>query len=392
MKKRSRVLSVLLTATMVVGVAGCGSSDAASDNAGSSAQETVGESTEAADEAETEEVGQYTVLTDESGNPYDLGGMEIIIADWFSSGEEEEASSAYDEAHQEYLDWIQETYNFTIKQQAVTSWGDSPEDYVNYATTGGDENYVFTLYQGSALTSAIQSGLMYDLSTLDCLDFSESKWDSVVKDTMSKGDSVYAMRAMDHNDLESDATMEALNWALDMIDKYEMVYPEDAAWDYTYTAFANGEAVFTCAESYKAGDWADMEDDFGFVCFPMGPRMDHYVNYAQDNVFVIPSCYDAEKAWKIAFAFNLYNEPVPGFEDHEGWKDNYYKSFRDTESVDETLAIMVDSGVPMYDKLVNGIDMGPDLFWGISKDNTPAQKAESIRNTWQSYIDTANGK
>lgn len=198
MKKRSRVLSVLLTATMVVGVAGCGSSDAASDNAGSSAQETVGESTEAADEAETEEVGQYTVLTDESGNPYDLGGMEIIIADWFSSGEEEEASSAYDEAHQEYLDWIQETYNFTIKQQAVTSWGDSPEDYVNYATTGGDENYVFTLYQGSALTSAIQSGLMYDLSTLDCLDFSESKWDSVVKDTMSKGDSVYAMRAMDH--------------------------------------------------------------------------------------------------------------------------------------------------------------------------------------------------
>lgn len=53
---------------------------------------------------------------------------------------------------------------------------------------------------------------------------------------------------------------------------------------------------------------------------------------------------------------------------------------------------MVDSGVPMYDKLVNGIDMGPDLFWGISKDNTPAQKAESIRNTWQSYIDTANGK
>ena len=89
-----------------------------------------------------------------------------------------------------------------------------------------------------------------------------------------------------------------------------MVYPEDAAWDYTYTAFANGEAVFTCAESYKAGDWADMEDDFGFVCFPMGPRMDHYVNYAQDNVFVIPSCYDAEKAWKIAFAFNLYNEPV----------------------------------------------------------------------------------
>lgn len=99
-----------------------------------------------------------------------------------------------------------------------------------------------------------------------------------------------------------------------------------------------------------------------------------------------------KKHGKLRLHLIFNNEPVPGFEDHEGWKDNYYKSFRDTESVDETLAIMVDSGVPMYDKLVNGIDMGPDLFWGISKDNTPAQKAESIRNTWQSYIDTANGK
>lgn len=40
--------------------------------------------------------------------------------------------------------------------------------------------------------------------------------------------------------------------------------------------------------------------------------MDHYVNYAKDNVFVIPSCYDEDKAWKLAFAYNLYTDPVPG--------------------------------------------------------------------------------
>ena len=477
MKKRTRVLSVLLAATMAFSAVGCGAKESGGENANTGTEGDVAGVDETG--SEDSEVGQYTVLTDENGNPYDLGGMEIIIADWFTS-EDQEISSEYDEARQDYLDWIQSTYNFTIKQQAVTDWGSAPEEFVNYATTGGDENYVFTLYQGSALTSALSSGLMYDLSTLDCLDFSESKWDSVIKDAMSNGDSVYAMRAMDHeptagiffnkriledagidpesiyemqrnkawswhkfeercqlvqkgtnndgvidqyamtnftsvlypaavysnggefigkdengfyNALESDATMEALNWALEMLTKYEMVYPEDAAWDYTFTAFKNGEAAFTCAESYNAGQtWGDMEDDFGFVCFPMGPRMDHYVNYAQDNVFVIPSCYDAEKAWKIAFAFNLWSDPVPGYEDHESWKDNYYKSFRDTEAVDETLAIMVDSGVIMNEKLVNGIDMGPDLYWGINKDNTPAQQAEAIRNTWQSYIDTANGK
>ena len=58
------------------------------------------------------------------------------------------------------------------------------------------------------------------------------------------------------------------------------------------------------------------------------------------------------------------------------------KSFCDTESVDETIATMVDSGVPLFEKAINGIDMGPDLYWGISK---------AIRNTWKAYIDTANG-
>lgn len=45
----------------------------------------------------------------------------------------------------------------------------------------------------------------------------------------------------------------------------------------------------------------------------------------------------------------------------------------------------------LFEKAINGIDMGPDLYWGISKDNTPAQQAEAIRNTWKAYIDTANG-
>ena len=195
MKKRTRVLSVLLAATMAFSAVGCGAKESGGENANTGTEGDVAGVDETG--SEDSEVGQYTVLTDENGNPYDLGGMEIIIADWFTS-EDQEISSEYDEARQDYLDWIQSTYNFTIKQQAVTDWGSSPEEFVNYATTGGDENYVFTLYQGSALTSALSSGLMYDLSTLDCLDFSESKWDSVIKDAMSNGDSVYAMRAMDH--------------------------------------------------------------------------------------------------------------------------------------------------------------------------------------------------
>lgn len=482
-----RVIATALVSAMAVSAAGCGNNaqptttddTAATPETQIQADATATDATpETTVEPETEETPwQYQVITDADGNPIDLGGMEIVLRDWWTADEETEPANAYEEAREEYLDWIQETYNFTIKQVAISSWASTPEDFANYATTGGDENYIFILRQGSELVAAMNSGLMYDLSKLDCLDFSEEKWGNGVHEVLSKNGAIYGMSAADpepkggmyfnkrlleeagidpmeiyelqenmewtwdkfeelcqkvqadtdndgvidryamtnfasdlytcavysnggdfigndgtkyYNDLESEETMEALNWVLDMIGKYEMVYPEDAEWDYTYTAFANGEAVFSCAESYKAGQWSEMEDDFGFVCFPMGPKATDYTNIYNDNPYCIPACYDDQKAWNLAFAYNLYTQPIPGFEDYEGWKSNYYKSFRDTESVDLTLARLVTNGRVTYHNMIPGLQMGADLLWGISADKTPAQKAEEIRNTWGAYLEEAN--
>lgn len=481
MKSVKKLVAVSLVTAMSVSAMGCGSQGAgestgAVDSVQATNEASVAEST--AEESQEEELGQYTVITDESGNPVDLGGMDIIIRDWWSSDEETEPANAYEEAREEYLDWAQETYNFTIKRVAISSWASVPEDFVNYATTGGDENYLFTLRQGSEMVSAMNSGLMYDLSTLDCIDFSEEKWKSGVHEQMGKGSSIYGMygeypepkggmyfnkrileeaginpdtiyelqenmewtwdkfeelcqqvqadtdndgaidryamanftscfypeavysnggefigkdeNGLYYNALESDETIEALNWALDMLGKYEMVYPEDAAWDYWITAYTNGEACFMADETYRAGQMADMEDDFGYVCFPMGPKMDDYSSVYYDNPIVIPACYDEEKAWNLAFAYNIFTEPVPGYEDYEPWKANYMKSFRDTESVDLTIARLEENGFNTYHTMIAGLDLGPDLIWGISKDSTPAQQAEKIRNTWASYLEEAN--
>ncbi|MGB8454541.1 MAG: hypothetical protein WCD89_19700 [Anaerocolumna sp.] len=130
--------------------------------------------------------------------------------------------------------------------------------------------------------------------------------------------------------------------------------------------------------------------DIGFICFPMGPKATDYTNCYSDNVYAIPACYDADKAWKIAFAYNLYTEPVTGYEDYAAWKSDYYKNFRDTESVDLTLARMMENGMIIYHTMTAGLDMGEDLLWGISKDSTPAQQAEAIRGTWASYLKEAN--
>lgn len=485
-----KLIAASLVTAMSVSMVGCGNDANTAGNQSSEAESSVESSAEQASDSseeasvesssEEEDLGQYTVITDADGNPIDLGGMEIIIRDWWSSGEEEEAKNAYEEARNEYRDWIQETYNFTIKEIAISDWGSTPEDFATYAATGGDENYIFTLRQGSELTAAMNNGLMYDLATLDCLDFSEEKWNTNgLHEFMTKGDSIYGMRgiapeargglyfnkrlleeaglsaddiytwqengewtwekfeevcqqiqadtdndgvidryamvnfaqtfyceavasndgdfvAMDdsgkyYNDLESEETIAALNWALEMMNTYDYPQPADSNWDYWKEAFINGAGCFIAGEAYMAGqDWANMEDDFGFVCFPMGPAADDYTNIYTDNPYVIPACYDAEKAWKIAFAYNLYTEPIPGYEDYNDALSGYYDSFRDTESVDYTIARLTENGRVTYHTMIPNLALGSDLLWGLSKDNTPAQAAEAIRNTWASYIDEAN--
>jgi len=123
----------------------------------------------------------------------------------------------------------------------------------------------------------------------------------------------------------------------------------------------------------------------------MGPNATDYTNCYADNVYVIPACYDEERAWNIAFAYNLYTDPVPGYEDNAAWKTDYYNKFCDTESVDLSVARMMENGMVTYHSMITGLDLGADLIWGISRDSISAQQAEAIRNTWASYLDTANG-
>ncbi len=489
-----KVLALTLVAAMTMGVAACGNEagSGTSDDKSSASDVSAQDSTESSSgdaeapgdqEQEDEPESAYTVLTDENGDVYDLGGVEIIIRDWWSTEEDEDKDkTAYEEAREEYIDWIQKTYNFKIKQIAISTWDSVPEDFANYATTGGDEYYLFILRHSKEAVAAMNSGLMYDLSTIDCLDFTEEKWggEGGLHNLFTKKGGIYGMRTGDpyptggvyfnkrllqeaginpddiytyqenmewtwdkfeelcnqiqadtdsdgvidryamcsfsmnafrsavysnggefvgldengdyYNALESDETIEALNWMLHMRETYEMAYPEGADWNYWSTAFVNGEAAFAPGdELYLAGnDYNNMADDYGFVCFPMGPKASDYTNCYQGDPYCIPACYDADKAWKIAFAYNLYTEPVPGYEDYEAWVDDFLPNFRDTEAVEYTVARMLKNGMVTYHELIPGLDLGNDVIYAINKDNTPAQQTEAIRNTWNTYIEEAN--
>ena len=101
---KRKVIAALLAATMVFGAVGCGGKSAdqgstpeTTPNAAGNEAGTTENNDNAADtgseEAGSEEAGSeeaagedgYTVQIDPAtGEPYDLGGMEVIIADWLS--------------------------------------------------------------------------------------------------------------------------------------------------------------------------------------------------------------------------------------------------------------------------------------------------------------------
>ena len=65
---------------------------------------------------------------------------------------------------------------------------------------------------------------------------------------------------------------------------------------------------------------------------------------------------------------------------------------RDSVAVDETIAYLLANPQADMTGCIVGLDLGPQLFWAINKDNTPAQQAEAQRNAWAELINQANGQ
>lgn len=199
------------------------------------------------------------------------------------------------------------------------------------------------------------------------------------------------------NNTTSAAFIEAMNWGVSMIKQFEMPQPEDSQWDWFIGAFKDGQVAMTTAEEYKVGNWADMDDDWGFVMFPYDQdHTDHCVQLVRENVLVIPSSFDKEKAENIAYVLDKYANPTPGYEDTDDWAASFYNKFRDERAVDETLGEMRKSENQKvnYMNLVQGINSG-DLIFNIAGTEpaaTPAEKVEELKDQWQAAIDEINAK
>jgi len=475
--------AAFLAATTVLGsLAACGGKDEPAVNPTPS---TGGEEKPGEGEGETKPTATPTPATTPIPDR-DLGGMEIIIGDHWSPEVPADPTNAQEEATAKYRQEIFAKYNFKMQSKTVAGWGEMTDLCVNSITAGEPAAQLFEL-DYRFVAKPMQNGLFYDLATLDELDFTEDKWSVAVKDLMTKGDSIYGMRAQKSeprggliwnkrlfeeagldpdlpydlqasgdwtwskfdelcakltrdtnndgvtdiyatvsqgaatmgclvastgedyfgkdengnltNNMGSKAVLDALNFCVELYNKgYEMPTPEGANWDWFYAAFQEGKAAMTFNEEYTCqpgqtyGD--AMEDPVGFVMPPKPDGQDTYHSYVCDNITIIPSCYDAETAGNIAFAYNVYTMATPGYDDPNDWLEQYYSHFNDERAVEETI-VMFNDGVSAHflNQTLISTDLGPDLLWVYPFANvTPADQVAAIKDSWDAIVAEANGQ
>ena len=199
--------------------------------------------------------------------------------------------------------------------------------------------------------------------------------------------------------MDSDATKTALTWATDTWTKYGAPTPEGANWDWYKDAWKQGYTGFYMYQTYGGfndnSEMADMKDSWGCVAFPVPKAGDPYITVVSDNITLIPSCYDADTVAKLAFLYDLWSAPTPGFDDEDSWIGNKY-NYTDERAVDETYAMLRQ---PEHCRINNvtylGTQndvLGQDFLWSLGGDATVAELVESNMPKWQALCDDFNKK
>ena len=190
-------------------------------------------------------------------------------------------------------------------------------------------------------------------------------------------------------------TMEALTWMAKIWKKHQLPDKKNEGPDYCYKAFIEGKTAFMVGHQdprLANHDFTTMNDEYGFVCFPLGPKSKGFYRTVSDTkMIVIPSCYDSSRAERVAKAIDLWLEPIPTSSvGADNWKSNYISQFRDARVMDETLVMMNDYPNPRMDVLIERIDSKATYRNILTGINTPEEEYFYTRVGWSNVFDDYN--
>jgi len=197
--------------------------------------------------------------------------------------------------------------------------------------------------------------------------------------------------------MDSDETKNALTWATDTWTKYSAPTPDGANWDWYKDAWKQGYTGFYMYQTYGGfndnSEMADMADPWGCLAFPVPNEGDTYVTVISDNITMVPNCYDEETVAKLAFLYDLWSNPTPGYDDEDSWIGNKY-NYTDEKAVDETYAMLREPEHCRINKVTylgtsNDV-IGQDFLWSLGGEATVAELIEQNMGKWQGLCDTFN--
>lgn len=193
--------------------------------------------------------------------------------------------------------------------------------------------------------------------------------------------------------LNEPEAIEALQFVQDLIfSKALPVPPDGSSWEWPIIEFQSGKYAMIGGEWWQSERYQEgMEDDYGFVVYPMGPRADQYVQVTvQANLIVIPN--GVKNPEEVAFIWDEYTDPLPNA-DPDSWKQGIENRSRDIETVN-TIEKIISGEVKsvmcqMY--LVGSVgDLGWNTIRFIGKgDKTPQVAVEEIALQAQAALNEA---
>lgn len=191
-------------------------------------------------------------------------------------------------------------------------------------------------------------------------------------------------------------TVNALNWSRNIWNQYAFKQAPNDPWDYYKDAWKQGFCGFYIYNAYGGfndySEMSDMTDEWGCVAFPIGPCGNTYVNIVSENITVIPNVYDQNTTNRIAFIYDLWTNPPPGYDDEYAWIGNKY-NYTDERAVDETYAMLRESSHCVVDKAIligsiNDIE-GMDFLWNLEGTGVE-ELIEYKLSTWKTECDDFN--
>ncbi len=120
----------------------------------------------------------------------DLGGKEIVIADWWTTDDYNVPKTTYEEEYWAYQNQMMKDHKYTIVRKNVAQWEGFSETAMLSITINEPCGHVIVLDSGW-VASLMDKGYFADVSDVKEFDFTDDKWNKAVLDVMSVGDAIY---------------------------------------------------------------------------------------------------------------------------------------------------------------------------------------------------------